>query len=189
MAATNGAATFGWVTRALHWLTALIVLSALPLGLWIARMEPSLAAIRYFGLHKTLGVTALALVLFRILWHRMTPVPAPLPGRAIWQDRAARMTHSAFYVLLIAMPLSGWIASSATGIDTVVFRYLTLPRIAPVSEAWETVGFAIHGFIGWCLIVLVVLHVAGALHRAFVLRDGTLMRMLTGHAATSRDQR
>lgn len=185
MAAMNGEKTFGWVTRALHWSTALVVLSTLPLGLWIARMEPSLAAIRYFGWHKTLGVTVLALIVLRIVWHRVTPPPAPMPSGAKWQDRAARAAHKAFYVLLIAMPLSGWIASSATGIDTVVFGGFTLPRIAPVSETWETAGFLIHGIIGWGLIVLVGLHVAGALYHSAVMKDGTLTRMLRGDAGTS----
>ena len=74
------------------------------------------------------------------------------------------------------MPLSGWIASSATGIDTVIFNTFTLPRIAPVSERWAEVGFQVHGAIGFILAVLVFLHVAGAVVR----RDGTLSRMVRG---------
>ena len=180
MAARNGADRFGWVTRALHWGTALAVLAALPLGLWISDMEPSLAALRYFGWHKTLGITVLALILLRIVWHRVSPPPPPIPSGTVWQDRAATFVHRAFYLLLLAMPLSGWIASSATGIDTVVFGRWTLPRIAPVSEAWEEAGFEIHETIASLLVVLIVLHVAGAAHRALIHRDGTLRRMVTG---------
>ena len=180
MAARNNPGSFGWVTRLLHWITAVLVLTALPLGLWIAEMEPSLSAIKYFGYHKTIGITILALCVLRILWHRVSPPPEPLPGKSPWQDRAARAVHRAFYVLLLAMPLSGWAASSATGIDTVVFNRWTLPRIAPVSETWEAAGFALHGLLGSLLAAAVALHLAGALHRAFVSRDGTVARMIRG---------
>lgn len=180
MAARNDERRFGWITRALHWLTALTIFVALPLGLWIAEMEPSLAALKYFGWHKTLGITVLALVLIRMVWHGVSPPPPPLTAHAAWQDSAAKLVHRAFYVLLVAMPMSGWIASSATGIDTVIFSRWTLPRIAPVSEAWEEAAFEAHEVIAWCLVLLIAVHVAGAVHRAVVLKDGTLRRMVSG---------
>ncbi len=180
MAARNGPESFGWVTRAIHWITALAVLIALPLGVWISEMEVSLAALKFFGYHKTLGITVLGLILLRMLWHLASPPPAPLPHGVAWQDGLAEVVHRAFYVLLVAMPVSGWVASSATGIDTVVFGRWTLPRIAPVSEAWETAGFAVHGVLGKLLLASVVLHVGGALYRALVSRDGTLARMVRG---------
>lgn len=171
---------FGLVTRILHWVTTLAVLVALPVGVWISEMEVSLSALKYFGYHKTLGVTVLLLILLRVIWHMISPPPAPLAHGIAWQDRLARWVHRAFYVLLIAMPLSGWIASSATGIDTVVFSTWTLPRIAPVSETWESAGFAVHGVLGKLLMACVLLHIGGALYRTFVHRDGTLARMVRG---------
>lgn len=180
MTAVNSVDRFGWVTRLIHWVMAVLVLAALPMGLWISEMEVSLASLKYFGLHKTLGVSVLVLILFRIGWHLVTPPPRPLSHGVLWQDGLARSVHLAFYVLLVAMPLSGWVASSATGIDTVIFERLTLPRIAPESERWEEVGFVVHGLIGRLLIALIILHIAGALYRAIVLRDGTLARMIRG---------
>lgn len=179
MGLRNTAATFGWLTRGLHWLTAALVLAAVPLGLWIARMEPSLAALRYYGWHKTLGITVLALIVLRLCWHRVSPPPAPLPSGPPWQDRLARAVHAGLYIALVAMPLSGWIASSATGIDTVVFGRWTLPSIAPVSERWETAGFAVHGILAWGVVALVALHVAGAIRRG-LKSDGTMRRMIRG---------
>lgn len=167
--------TIGWPTRALHWATAGAVIGALPLGLWIARAEPSLSTLWLFGLHKTLGISVLALTLLRLGWRRVSPPPPPLPSTPL-RDMAARAVHGAFYVLLLAMPLLGWIGSSATGIDTVVFGRWTLPRIAPVSPAWEEAAFTAHGVLGWVLILMIALHVAGALER----RDGTLRRMIFG---------
>lgn len=180
MAARNSAGGFGWVTRALHWVTAILVLSTIPLGLWIARIEPSLATLKYFGLHKTLGITVLTLTLIRILWHRVSPPPPPVSSGSLWQDRAARAVHLAFYLLLVAIPLTGWIASSATGIGTVVFNRWTLPSIAPVSEAWESAFFTLHTFLAQIFAALIALHVAAALHRGLAKRDGTLRRMVRG---------
>mgnify|MGYP001823113932 FL=1 len=180
MAARNDPDGFGWVTRVLHWVMAFLVLMTLPLGLWIANMEVSLASLKYFGYHKSLGVTLLVLILIRLTWHRISPPPRPMSHGLVWQDRLARTVHLSFYVLLLAMPISGWIASSATGIDTVIFNRWTLPAIAPASETWETLGFALHGILGRLLILCIILHVSGALYRALVAKDGSLNRMLTG---------
>ena len=78
------------------------------------------------------------------------------------------------------MPVSGWVANSAIGIDTVIFGGWTLPAIAPVSETWEEVGFAIHRLSAQGLIAVIVLHVGGALFHALVKRDGTLRQMVRG---------
>ena len=175
----NSPSTYGGLTRFLHWATALAVLTALPLGVWISEMELSLDAIKYFGVHKSIGLVVLFLTLIRIVWHRISPPPEILDTGG-WKDRAARLVHRLFYGCLILMPLSGWAASSATGIDTVIFNLWTLPNIAPVSERIETVGFAIHGILGLLMLVLIGLHVVGALYRSLVMKDRTLVRMLRG---------
>lgn len=171
---------FGSVTRLLHWLTVVLVFAALILGNRIANMEVSLSALKFFGYHKTLGMTVLALMILRILWHWITPPPAPLSHGVIWQDRLARNVHRSFYVLLLAMPLTGWFASSATGIDTVVFGRWTIPAIAPASERLEEIGFLIHGTIAKILVAVILLHIGGALYRTFIKPDGTLSRMVRG---------
>lgn len=172
----NGADRFGLVTRVLHWSTALLVLGTLPLGLYLAGAEIGLSTLWLFGLHKSIGIAVLGLALVRLVWHRLSPPPPPMASVPAWQVRAARWTHRVLYVLIVAMPVSGWVASSATGIDTVIFGGWTLPRIAPVSERWEEVGFAVHGALAAALLTLIALHMAGAVHR----RDGTLRRMLRG---------
>lgn len=176
MALGNSESRYGLVTRVLHWGIAFAVIGALVAGTWLAKSEPSLAKVPYYATHKSVGITILALIVLRILWHRVSPTPNVADHG--WQTTLARSVHRVFYLLLLAMPLSGWIASSATGIDTVFFNTFTLPRIAPVSERWADVGFQVHGLIGWILAVLIVLHVAGALVR----RDGTLSRMVRGTA-------
>jgi cytochrome b561 len=169
---------FGVVTRFLHWAMALLILILLALGQWIASMEVSLSNLWLFGLHKSLGISVLALALVRIAWHLRTPPPAPIGKDDGWRHFAARIVHFALYILMLAIPLTGWIASSATGIDSVVFQIWTLPAIAPVSETLEKLFFAVHGMLTKLLGALLLLHIAGAVSR----RDGTMRRMLFGRA-------
>lgn len=178
----DAARGFGRMSRALHWGMALGILGTAGLGAYVARMEVGLGNLWLFGLHKTIGFCLLALALLRIGWHRLVPPPGPLPGPPEWRMRLARGTHRALYGLMLAVPLSGWAYGSATGIDTVIFGRVTVPPIAPASPQWEAVLVLLHRTLAWTLLALVALHVAGALERAAVRRDGTLRRMLAGSA-------
>lgn len=171
--------SFGWVSRTIHWAMAAGIVAMLGLGLYIEDMEPSLDTLWLYGLHKSVGLTLLALVGLRILWHRVSPPPAPLGGVAPWQMAAARGAHLALYALMVAVPLTGWVGSAATGLDVVWWGW-TLPRVAPVSQAWSEAAFELHGGLTTLLMGVVALHVAGALWRQFGHRDGTLRRMLRG---------
>ena len=171
--------SFGWVSRTVHWAMAAGIVAMLGLGLYIEEMEPSLDTLWLYGLHKSVGLTLLALVVLRMLWHRISPPPAPLGGVAPWQMALARGAHLALYALMVAVPVTGWVGSAATGLDVVWWGW-TLPRVAPVSEAWSEAAFALHGGLTTALMGVVALHVAGALWRQFGHGDGTLWRMLRG---------
>lgn len=173
----NTTERFGLITRALHWGMAALIVALLALGLWLSSMQPGLSTIQLYGLHKTLGLTVLALVILRVIWHRISPPPGPLALG--WQVRAARLGHLALYILLLVIPLSGWIGSSATGIDTVFADRWVVPAIAPVSETWETAAFAVHDIATKLLMALLVIHVLAALHHQLA-GQGTLTRMLRG---------
>lgn len=179
MALRNGSDSFGWLTRGLHWSIAALVLGQWALGTAIAGMQASLSNLWLFGLHKSVGVTILALMVLRLAWHRLSPPPPPLPGVAPWQIALARATHVGFYVLLVLAPLSGWIASGASGLDVVVFGGVVLPPLAPASVAVEDAFFLVHDVLTKALLALIALHVAGAVKRA-VAGDGTLRRMIRG---------
>ena len=170
---------FGLISRLLHWAMAALILAQIPLGLQIATMQLGLANLWLFGLHKTIGFVALILVLIRLVWHRITPPPPPLGDARSLPNRAARAVHVLIYACLVIIPLSGWVASAATGLDVVIFNQITLPAIAPVSEAWENTGFLIHNATTKLLMALLLAHIAGAALRT-VKGDGTLRRMIRG---------
>ncbi|MFN3994657.1 MAG: cytochrome b [Tabrizicola flagellatus] len=174
----NGPAEFGLVTRVLHWGTMLLVIAQLALGLRIADLEPGLSTLWLYGLHKTLGFAVLALILARIGWHLVSPPPPPLGprGPAFW---AARAAHWAIYALLLAIPLTGWAGSSATGIDVMIADRWTLPPLVEPSEAAEAFWFRLHDILTKLLMALVTLHMLGAFKREME-GDGTLTRMLKG---------
>ena len=177
MGLRNGPDEFGLVTRVIHWAMALLILSLFALGLRITSMEPSLANLWLYGLHKTLGLTALGLVLARILWHVISPPPGP---QATGSMRLfIRAWHWTLYALMIAIPLTGWAGSSATGIDVMFADRITLPAlVAPSAEA-EAFWFGLHDILTKVLFGLIVLHMLGALKREME-GDGTLTRMLRG---------
>lgn len=180
MALRNTATEFGLITRALHWLTALLVIFMLVLGLRIEDMEPGLANLWLYGLHKTIGFAVLAVILARLLWHLASPPPRPLgpPGPT---TALARAVHRAFYLLLVAIPFSGWAGSSATGLDVMIADRWVVPPLVSTSEEAETFWFAMHGVLTKMLMALIVLHLAGVASRLYA-RDGSLRRMLTGRA-------
>jgi len=98
---------------ALHWLVALLIFAAFPLGLYMVDLPLSPNKLTLYSYHKWIGVTVFLLVTIRLAW-RATHTPPPLPDRiAVWQRRASAAAHGALYALMVAIPLSGWLMSSA----------------------------------------------------------------------------
>jgi cytochrome b561 len=180
MGLRNGPDEFGLVTRIIHWGMMLLIIAQLALGLRIADLEPGLANLWLYGLHKTLGFAALALILVRIAWHLISPPPVPIGPRnaAFW---AARAAHWAIYALIIAIPLTGWAGSSATGIDVMIADRWTVPPLVEPSEAGEAYWFRLHDILTKLLIGLIAIHMLAAFKREME-GDGTLTRMIRGRA-------
>jgi cytochrome b561 len=167
--------------RVLHWVTALIIAFMIPLGVvvgndWVGgALQNSL-----YGLHESLGALLIPIVLAR-LGHRLTNPPLPLPQDIPALQRfAAHMTHVALYALLVAQPLVGWIAMSASGAPVTVLGLFALPPIAPEDRVFSEQLFVLHGLIGLSIAGLVAAHAGAALYHHLVRRDRVLMRMITG---------
>ncbi|MEQ8964796.1 MAG: cytochrome b [Azospirillaceae bacterium] len=173
---------YGAVAMAFHWVLAIAVVGLIVVGMIMTDLPPSQRTFEIFQLHKSIGFVVFVLALGRLAWRLANPVP-PLPdGLKTWERGAAHLTHYGLYVLLIAQPVVGWLASSAStlGIQTVVFGVLPLPDAVSPDEALYERLSALHGAIGWAFVALVALHVAAALKHHFVLRDDVLRRMLPG---------
>lgn len=188
MPAQNTATSFGSVTRTLHWLTALLILTAIPLGL-IANQLPADAAsmatkVQLFSIHKTLGLAAFLIGLARILWALTQRHPAPLhPNRRAELSLAAAI-HWLLYISLVAVPLTGWIHHAAlSGFAPILWPFgQDLPFVAK-SETTATIFGAAHWVFTKLLAASILLHIAGALKHHFIDKDATLRRMLAGASA------
>jgi cytochrome b561/polyisoprenoid-binding protein YceI len=189
MSARNTATQYGSVARTLHWITALLILTAIPLG-WFANQMPyatgdELAAkAQLFSLHKTVGIAAFSVALIRILWAVTQTRPEPVHPDRMWETRCAETVHWMLYLSLVIVPLSGWVHHAATdGFAPILWPLGQDLPLIPTSETVATTAAAMHWLFTKILVASVLLHIAGALKHAFVDRDGTLARMVTGQKA------
>jgi cytochrome b561 len=161
----------------LHWLVALLIFVAFPLGLYMADLPLSPEKLKLFSYHKWIGVTVFILAGLRVVW-RLTHTPPPLPASvAGWQRRASAVAHGLLYLLILVIPISGWLMSSAKGVQTVWFGVLPLPDLIGKDKALGHLLEEVHETLNYTLLALVVLHVAGALQHHFIERQPFLQRM------------
>lgn len=166
--------------RVLHWITALMIVLMIPIGVIIAHDWGGPLQSSLYGLHESLGVLLIPLVLTR-LGHRLANRPLPLPRDIPALQRfAAHMTHMGLYALLVVQPLIGWIAVSASGVPVAVSVLFALPPIVPEDRSLSEQVFVLHGLIGLSIAGLIAAHVGAAFYHHVVRRDGVLMRMITG---------
>lgn len=180
---------YSTVAVILHWLIALSVIALLIAGFWmgdaIRNPETQALAFEVFQLHKALGLTVLVLTVARLGWrlgHKPPALPDAMPG---WQKAAAHATAWAFYALLLALPLSGWVivSTSPFGLPTMWFGLFEWPHITPLAEAANALQINsaaenVHGLLAWGTVGLLALHVGGALKHHFIDRDDVLARMI-----------
>jgi cytochrome b561 len=175
----NTADRWGPVSQALHWLIVLLVLMLAVVGLSLDSLPKTPKYFWVFTMHKSVGITVLALVVLRIGWRLHAGAPVAVAGTPAWQARIATTTHVLLYALLLAMPLSGWLYDSASGLRP--FRWfgrVPMPKLAAPGERLADSAHAAHEWLFWVLVALVALHAAAALHHHLFRGDATLSRML-----------
>lgn len=168
---------YGLPAVALHWLIALLIFGSFGLGQYMTELAISPEKLRLFSWHKWLGVTIFGLVLVRVAWRLSHPPPPLPPGMPRWQQRAATASHALLYGLMLAIPFSGWLYSSASGVPTVLYGWWRLPDLLARDAALAATLKAVHVKLNKGLAVLVLLHVAAAVKHQWVDRDGLLSRM------------
>jgi cytochrome b561 len=184
-AATTGAAaprrvaTYDSTAQAVHWLVAALAVIAVPLGWAIAgapRNTPQRDLILL--LHRSVGLTILAAMIFRTGWRWHHP-PPPLPPVLPRLERAvARLTHFVLYLFLVLMPLAGYLNAAAAGHTVDFFGVVSIPPLLPENDRLSQVAIAIHLVGQYPLYLFVALHIAGALFHGAVKRDGIVERIL-----------
>ena len=169
----------------LHWTVAGLIFSALFMGWTMTEMAVSPQRLKVYNWHKWVGVTVLVLASLRLLWrftHRTPPLVASIPPL---QRIGAHTAHVLLYVLMFAMPLTGWIYSNFSGYPVVYLGKLPLPNLVERDREMAAAWLQVHGNLAIGLAAMLALHVLGALFHQFVTRDGTLKRMFTWRASAN----
>ncbi len=196
MPSSNTFSSYGSVAKAFHWLTALLIFTALPLG-WYANQfahaiyDPNIPtseedianAARLFSLHKTVGVTVFFVALARILWALSQTKPGLLNAENKPEAFAAETVHWMLYASLVLVPLTGWLHhAAAEGFAPILWPFGQNLPFVPKSPYVAEVTAGLHWLFIWVLGGSLVLHIMGALKHHVVDKDSTLRRMLPGQA-------
>lgn len=172
---------------ALHWVMALLLGTLIALGLYMTKL-PDVGfdtwKIRLVLYHKQLGIVALTLFALRLLWRVGNALPRLVQTLPDWQKVAARFVHLCFYALMLTLPLTGWVMSSAAGIPVTVLGLFTLPDLVSYNDRLSHTLIGVHRYLGYALIVCMAVHIGAALRHHFLLRDDTLKKMLPGPNVT-----
>jgi cytochrome b561 len=174
----NSRERWGTVSQALHWLIVLLILVQGTIGLLMDDMRSGPDKIEVYALHKSIGLSVLALALLRLGWRLVAGSPRPVPGTPRWQRWAASASHGLLYVLLLVLPLSGWVLNSAAGFPLQWFSLFNLPPLAAQDELLRAQAEAAHEWLFWLLCLVASVHAAAAFYHHLFLRDATLSRML-----------
>jgi len=168
---------FTGVAIGLHWLIAVAIIGTFALGLYMHELPLSPQKLKLYSWHKWAGVTIFLCVLLRLVWrllHRPPELPSGMPA---WQRKAAEATHVLLYLLMFAVPLSGWLMSSAKGFQTVWFGIVPLPDLLDKNKELGDLLQEVHEILNFTMAGLVLAHLGAALKHHFIDRDDVLVRM------------
>ncbi|MCL9685707.1 cytochrome b [Legionella maioricensis] len=173
----NSKTRFGIVAISLHWIVAILIIGLLAEGLYMVDLPINLQKLKLYGWHKEFGLSVLFLAIFRIIWRLGNQMPElELP----WLEKlAARSMHWAFYIFMFAMPITGWLITSAAGLPASFFGLFTLPNLVAADEHNRLLFQWVHEWLGYALIAAIALHTAAALKHHFINKDDILRRMLS----------
>lgn len=186
MSASNTARSYGSVTKTFHWLTVLLILTAIPLGIianGLAYDTSEALAFKafLFSMHKTVGITAFLVALARIAWALSQPKPAGLHPERRAESFLAELVHWLLYGSLLLVPITGWIHHASTaGFAPIWWPFGQNLPLVPKSETLAAFTAGLHIVFERVFVVSILLHVVGAFKHHFIDKDDTLRRMLPG---------
>jgi cytochrome b561 len=176
----NTEQNYGAVAIGLHWLMAALLITLLLMGLYMVSLPDvgfdtrKIALILY---HKELGLLAFALAALRLAWRVGNALPSLVEVLPDWQKVIARVVHLCFYALMLALPITGWLMSSAAGIPVSLLGLFDLPDLIARDDYLFRAFIEIHKWLSYGLIACIAIHAAAALRHHFVLKDETLRKM------------
>jgi len=168
---------YGVVAISFHWLIAILMIGMLILGLYMADLPSSMWKLKLIGWHKEIGLLILGLASLRLAWRLINVTPS-LQNEPYWQQLAAHASHWAFYGFMFAMPLTGWLLSSAAGFPISFFGLFVAPALIAPNETLRPIFAEIHEWLAYGLIAVICVHVGAALWHHFIRKDNILRRML-----------
>ena len=181
MPARNTSVCYGSVAQFLHWAVLALLVFQVALGLIAHELPVGFERLVMMSRHKSLGITILGIAVLRLLWRFANPPPPP-PPMPNWQRIAASLTHWSLYALLFALPITGWLTSSAANRPVSWWGLVQLPDFIAPDEGLEETWEEVHETLVNVLYVLAAVHVAGVVKHQFIDRDGLIRRMLPGRA-------
>jgi len=173
----NTSARYGLVAQALHWGIFLLFVALFAVALSMTDMPKGPEKFQLYALHKSLGVTVLALALLRLVWRFTQVQPTAIAANAA-QEKAAKAVHVVLYLLMFALPVTGYVMSMAGGHGISVFGLFDLPVLIGKNEELGETAEDFHGALAWFALAVIVVHWAAAVFHHRVLKDDTLRRML-----------
>lgn len=176
MQLTNSDDQYGLIAKFFHWAIAYLILGLIPVGLGMGLIPDSPLKFEVYGMHKSFGLLVFFLGLSRLLWRFITPAPDHLETHKPWERKLASAAHFWLYVCIIGMPLSGWLMSSA-GEFPVPFFGIQMPHLIGKDEGLGNLFYEIHEILAYTLLIILGLHIAGALKHHVLDKDETLKRM------------
>ena len=174
----NSANYWGVISRLFHWVMAICILFMAGLGITMINVRLSPMKLEMFLLHKSLGILLLAAVIARMMWRLLNPTPNLPDSMSRFEKRFARFTHVWMYLLLIAIPVSGWVINSAANFPLRWFGLFEVPAIVEPNIVIEEYAKKTHLLLLITLGITLLGHIIAALRHHFVLEDNILRRML-----------
>jgi len=179
----NTEISYGSVSKWFHWGVALLMIIMLSVGFFMEDIPSKLIRSNTFTFHKSVGLIILTLVVFRFFWRVINKNPLERTAMLRWEKVLALFAHRFFYVLLIAMPLSGWLMSTASDhIPHFLWLFKTPMPFVPHSKPLAEFAAGVHWWLAWTILFLLSMHIAAALKHHFVDKDNVLTRMLPGRS-------
>ncbi|TFH92465.1 cytochrome b [Vibrio ouci] len=165
------------LARAIHWLSAIVVIGMFAVGLWMVDLSYYSEWYRTAPhWHKSIGLLLAAVTVIRLVWKFVTP--SPRVEGASYEVVGAKLAHLVMYVILLVLPISGYLISTEDGRGIDVFNWFTIPGLGALFEGQADMAGQIHFYAAWALILIAAVHAIAALKHHFINKDNTLRKMI-----------